>query len=97
MTRYVQTKAEKVKHVKKAGQTRKHHCHWPGCDKDVPPAKWGCYFHWMKLPKYLRDKVWNTYRVGQEIRMTPSRAYVLVAREVQEWIRENYQSPSAEG
>ncbi len=85
-----QTKAAKVRHVKKAAQTRSHHCHWPGCPKQVPPALWGCYTHWMKLPKRLRDAIWNAYRVGQEATMTPSRQYVQVAHEVQEWIKENY-------
>lgn len=66
---------------------RNHHCHWPGCPKQVKPAVWGCYPHWMKLPKYLRDKIWLTFRPGQEVSKTPSRAYVEVAREVQEWIR----------
>lgn len=79
-------KAAKVSYVKREGQTREHHCHWPGCDKQVPPAKWGCYAHWMRLPKRLRDKVWATFRPGQEKSMTPSREYVAVAREVQEWI-----------
>lgn len=85
-----ESKEDKVKHVKKAGQTRKHHCHWPGCDKDVPPAKWGCYPHWMKLPKRLRDACWQAYSIGQEVRMTPSREYVRVAKEIQEWIKENH-------
>lgn len=85
-----QTKGEKVKHVKKAGQDRDHHCHWPGCGKQVPPAKWGCYQHWMMLPKRFRDAIWSAYRVGQEVKRTPSRDYVKVAREVQDWIKERY-------
>lgn len=67
-----------------------HHCHWPGCDKKVPAAMWGCYPHWMKLPKYLRDKVWAAFRPGQEETKTPSVEYISVAREVQEWIKRNY-------
>jgi hypothetical protein len=82
--------SEKVKHVLKGRQDREHHCHWPGCPRQVPPAMWGCKEHWFKLPKRLRDKVWATYRPGQERTMTPSRAYLAVAREVQEWIKENY-------
>lgn len=66
-----------------------HHCHWPGCERTVPPAQWGCYRHWMMLPKYLRDKIWAAFKAGQEISKTPSRAYVEVAREVQEWIQIN--------
>lgn len=80
------TKAAKVAHVLRAGQTRDHTCHWPGCEKQVPPAKWGCTTHWFKLPKKLRDKVWAAYRPGQEISLTPSMTYLAVAREVQNWI-----------
>src|SRR5688572_16482858 len=84
------SKAAKVAHVKRGRQTRNHTCHWPGCKKQVPPAMWGCYPHWMKLPQYLRDKIWAAYRINQETTMTPSREYVKVAREVQDWIVENH-------
>ena len=63
-----------------------HTCHWPGCGKAVPPAMWGCKQHWFALPKALRDRIWATYRPGQEITKTPSAAYLEVAREVQDWI-----------
>lgn len=29
---------DKRAYVKQATQTRNHHCHWPGCTKQVPPA-----------------------------------------------------------
>lgn len=80
------TKQDKVAYVKRQGQTREHHCHWPGCGKQVPPAMWGCKEHWFVLPKALRDRVWATYRPGQEVNMTPSREYLAVATEVQAWI-----------
>lgn len=80
------SKAAKVAYVKRARQTRDHECHWPGCKKQVKPAVWGCYTHWMRLPKYLRDKIWDTFRPGQETNWTPSREYVAVAKEVQLWI-----------
>lgn len=67
-----------------------HICHWPNCIKEVPPAMWGCKEHWFKLQKYLRDKIWNSYIHGQEIRKDPSPEYVAVAKEVQLWILENY-------
>lgn len=63
-----------------------HTCHWPGCNRRVPPRLWGCKAHWYKLPKYLRDAIWREYRPGQEISKTPSRAYLDVAKQVQEWI-----------
>jgi hypothetical protein len=63
-----------------------HHCHWPSCKIEVPPARWGCRQHWFKLPKYLRDKIWATYVPGQEITKTPSQQYIDAAHEVQQWI-----------
>jgi hypothetical protein len=77
---------DKVAYVKSQPQTRSHHCHWPDCDKQVPPAMWGCKVHWFKLPQRLRNKVWATYEPGQEVDMTPSDEYIAVAREVQDWI-----------
>lgn len=78
--------ADKAAYVKRQGQTRDHHCHWPGCTKQVPPAMWGCQGHWFKLPMRLRNRIWATYKPGQEINGTPSANYLKVAREVQDWI-----------
>ena len=79
----------KADHVRAARQTRTHECHWPGCEVQVPPAKWGCQRHWYRLPMALRNRIWRTYQIGQEDTLTPSREYVAVAREVQEWIKAN--------
>lgn len=68
----------------------KHTCHWPGCDKEVPPRLWGCRYHWYKLPRRLRVKILKEYRPGQEIDKNPSRNYIEVAGEVQQWIRDNH-------
>lgn len=78
----------KSDYVKKQTQSRKHHCHWPGCQRQVPPAMWGCKEHWFKLPTTLRNLIWRTYRPGQEIDMQPSGAYLDAANKVQDWIRE---------
>ncbi len=77
--RRAELKAEKIRYVNREGQTRDHHCHWPGCKAQVPPARWGCYRHWMMLPRRLRDLIWSTFRPGQEKNMTPSVEYVRVA------------------
>lgn len=79
----------KADYVKSQPQTRPHTCHWPDCNKQVPPAMWGCKTHWFKLPLDLRNRVWATYKPGQEITMTPSTAYLAVADQVEKWIREN--------
>lgn len=81
---------QKADYVKRAGQTRDHHCHWPGCGAQVPPAMWGCKKHWFALPLVLRNRIWRAYRPGQEVDGTPSRDYVAVAREVQGWIQANH-------
>lgn len=80
----------KARYVKSQCQTRPHHCHWPGCAQQVPPALWGCKRHWYMLPKELRDAIWEAYQPGQEVRGTPSPEYVAVALRVQQWIRDNY-------
>lgn len=82
----------KVAYVKGQGQTRSHHCHWPGCERQVPPAMWGCKTHWFKLPKALRDRIWRAYRPGQERDQRPSAEYLQVAREAEAWIRDNHPS-----
>lgn len=81
-------KAEYVRAARHGGKraTGNHHCHWPGCEKKVPPAMWGCKAHWFALPATLRNKIWRAYRPGQEISKTPSAEYLAVAGEVQAWI-----------
>lgn len=81
---------DKVAHVRAAPQTRRHHCHWTGCDKQVAPAAWGCKRHWFMLPADIRRVIWRTYRVGQESDGRPSADYVAAAREAQAWIAENH-------
>lgn len=81
--------AAKVAYVKSEGQTRQHHCHWPGCTEQVPPAMWGCTKHWYTLPASLRSMVWNAYTPGQEKTGRPSDEYLLVADLVQDWIAEH--------
>ena len=78
----------KADYVRRQSQTRDHTCHWPGCERQVPPAMWGCRPHWYRLPRYLRARIWAAYEPGQEKTMTPSRAYVEAARAVQDWIAE---------
>lgn len=77
----------KADYVRSQPQSRPHHCHWPGCAAQVPPAMWGCRKHWFMLPSNLRSAIWKHYRPGQEVTMTPSREYLAVARQVQDWIK----------
>ncbi|HWH84689.1 MAG TPA: hypothetical protein VNU71_20875 [Burkholderiaceae bacterium] len=73
----------------KPAQAPVHTCHWPGCEKVVAPALWGCQKHWFALPRNLRAAVWATYRHGQEVDKRPSTAYLGAAAAVQRWIREH--------
>jgi hypothetical protein len=88
---------DKADYVRSQSQTRDHTCHWPGCEKQVPPAKWGCAAHWFKLPRALRTKIWQAYRPGQEVNLTPSAEYIKVAREVQAWIADYLRRQSGQG
>lgn len=80
--------SDKADYVLSQKQTRPHHCHWPGCEQQVPPAMWGCKRHWFMLPKVLRDRIWMTYRPGQEKDWHPSPQYLKAAQAVQDWIAE---------
>lgn len=80
---------DKANHVRRAQQSRRHTCHWPGCTQQVPPAMWGCREHWYRLPQRLRAAIWSAYRPGQEDDLHPSPTYFRIAREVQEWIAIN--------
>lgn len=82
-------KANYVRSASRSSDVFNHHCHWTGCDKNVPPAMWGCKKHWFKLPARLRARIWRTYRPGQEVTKDPSADYLAVAKEVQDWIAEN--------
>ena len=48
---------------------------------------WGCKEHWFRLPVALRNRIWATYRPGQEKDLGVSRDYLAAADAVQEWIR----------
>lgn len=63
-----------------------HTCHWPGCNVEVPPKMWGCRVHWFRIPADLRNRIWATYRPGQEVNKNPSAAYINAAADVQQWI-----------
>lgn len=79
----------KADYVRSQGQERDHHCHWPGCPIQVPPARWGCQPHWYRLPANLRTRIWRAYRPGQEKDLKPSPEYRIVATEVMAWIFKN--------
>ena len=84
------TIAQKADYVRgRTANDGRHGCHWPGCTMRVPPAMWGCKPHWYRLPPRLRQRIWATFRPGQEITKTPSPEYLAAAKEVQQWIAEH--------
>ena len=82
----------KADYVRRQKQTRRHTCHWPGCEVQVPPAMWGCKPHWFRLPLHLRNRIWSAYRPGQEKTLSPSAEYIAAAEEVRTWIRQQTNS-----
>lgn len=56
-----------------------HLCHALRCKTPVEPKLLMCGRHWRMVPKPLKDRVWATYRPGQEVTKDPSREYVKAA------------------
>lgn len=65
-----------------------HKCHARGCDREVPPAKLMCLYHWGLVPRPLRDAVRQHYVKGQEITKTPTAEYLNAARAAIEAVAE---------
>lgn len=66
-----------------------HACRWPTCPRQVPLKMWGCKTHWFRLPKAIRDRIWATYRPGQEETLDPSAGWIEADEMAREWAREN--------
>jgi hypothetical protein len=58
-----------------------HECHAIGCTACVPAGMFMCKRHWFSLPKPLRDRIWATYRPGQEDDKQPTKEYCEAAKE----------------
>lgn len=78
----------KTTYVRSQGQTRPHTCHWTGCKTQCPPAMWGCKTHWFMLPLSIRNKIWASYRIGQEVEGNVSNAYYEAAEEAEKYIEQ---------
>lgn len=66
-----------------------HQCHHPTCALEVPPKLLACKAHWYQLPKELRDRIWATYRSGQERTKDPSAEYLEAFGACQKWWTEH--------
>lgn len=58
-----------------------HTCHATNCNISIPPEMFMCRNHWFKLPKLIRNKIWETYRPGQCDDWNISHEYANAARE----------------
>lgn len=65
-----------------------HHCHATGCNVAVPPRMFMCRRHWYSLPKAMRDRIWATYRPGQEDDWKITHEYAEAARAAVTFIAE---------
>lgn len=74
----------KVAHVRREaakGQSRPHHCHADGCDRQCPPAYFMCPRHWRMVSAPLQRAVWRGYAIAQERgEADVSREYLQITR-----------------
>ena len=66
-----------------------HECPAPGCGVKIPGRLFACREHWFVLPKPLRDRIWATYRPGQERDGFPSVEYVTAYAEAVAWLADH--------
>lgn len=66
-----------------------HTCHAKNCKVEVPPSMFMCKPHWYRLPRRLRNAVWDAYVPGQEDRKDPSGEYIDIAREAIDWLEQH--------
>ena len=57
-----------------------HHCHAVGCGTATDPKLFMCAKHWRMVPTHFQQRIWATYRRGQESDKRPSRDYLDAAR-----------------
>lgn len=62
--------------------TTRHVCAHPDCTRMIPANQLACGSHWVRLPRRLRQAIWNTYRPGQEQDGQPSAEYMAALDDV---------------
>lgn len=45
-------------------KTDMHECPAPGCTENVDRNRLACPKHWRRVPKALRDELWDAFREG---------------------------------
>lgn len=61
-------------------------CQWPGCEVQIPSGMWGCKYHWFKLPKHLRKRLYLAYAPKPQVITVPSPEYVKVMQDIADWL-----------
>ena len=46
-----------------------------------------CLVHWRRLPKPIRDAIWETYRAGTSAGTHPTSEYIKNVREAQAYLK----------
>jgi hypothetical protein len=54
----------------------RHTCHAMNCTTAVPPKMFMCRTHWGMVPRAMQERIWATYRPGQEVTKDPSLEYL---------------------
>lgn len=63
-----------------AARTPPHQCVARGCTRLVGQAHLMCGHHWRRVPRKLRQRIWGTWRPGQQYDHDPSPDFVHAVR-----------------
>jgi hypothetical protein len=56
------------------------------CKVVVPPKMFMCKRHWYMVPKAMRERIWDLYVPGQELRKDPTLDYLAVTNKAIELV-----------
>lgn len=68
-----------------------HDCPNPECEAKVPVTMLACRKDWYRLPRGLRNRIWNAWDDGAG---AGSPEHAAVIREAVQWYRDNPQPPA---
>lgn len=63
-----------------------HTCHARNCSKEIPPRMFMCFRHWRMIPRRMQTALWDVYVPGQEARKDPTDEYLLIARDLIDYV-----------
>jgi len=65
-----------------------HRCKWNGCHRTIASTLYMCAEHWFRLPRALRNELWDGYRRG-----ITSNQYVAADEQIQDWVALHHPEP----